>query len=146
MPSKRQSKRLQGAPPDEALLGKRTLVLLQNTLAHFSAKQPPIGRPKKPKKPPSKLKESSPALPLMTKAQSEQVDPIELSSTMATSPATLESPPLSKQPKRPIDPPTFDPNTDTNKDPYQIQLIIVPIMDSSRQDALLFSININDVV
>jgi len=145
VPSKRHSKGLQGALPDEAPSGKRTPVLSQNALAQFSAKQPLVGRPRKPKKPPLKLKASSPALLSMAKAQSKQVDLIELSSTAATSPTTLESTSLPQQSKRPANPLIFDPNTDTDKGPHKTQLILVPIMDSSRQTALLSSIDINDV-
>ena len=148
MPPKRSSKRLLGEEPSAEKVTKRARKPNANTLDAFSVKQAPVRRKTTGKRKDTKVSGPSQDVLLQEKTP---VSPIPIPSTSGTSPA-LSSPvyitpiPLYKRVNAPPPLSPFDPNN-KGKMPYNISLIIIPIIDRSYKSdtGICIYLNINNI-
>ena len=136
----RCSKHLANQQPEGELPAKRTPRLNTHTLEAFTSKQQALPKRKAPKKTSLILIESSLSPPLRERAQEKSVDMF--STPVTSSPSTLDDTPIARRTKPP---PAFDPNSELNDYPHYVIITITPVINSSCKEAVIISIDINNV-
>jgi len=137
MPSGRRSNRLASKPAEGELPVKRRPKPNSNTLASFTANQPPLSKGTTRKRPSKRTIETPRASP-------EKDTP---ETPTQTSPATAFSTPLPKRIKTSAaPPPPFDPQAKRIEYPHKVALTITPSINGQALAAILKTIDINDPI